>query len=139
MPEGSLYDESASDLPRRLRKLEQGRRTDTGAMPPQPTGAVHQVAYGCKPLKLVAGACFGATKTDVVCFSLDRILEPMAIPAICGNGHLLTPDTRWTKRNVAGAADAAVGRERPNFGRGICRRHRWWSMNDRVIQADADS
>jgi hypothetical protein len=24
--------------------------------------------------------------------SLERILEPMAIPEICGNGHLLTPD-----------------------------------------------
>ena len=43
-------------------------------------------------MKLVAGACFGAAKTQVVCFSLERILEPMAIPEICGNGHLLTPE-----------------------------------------------
>jgi hypothetical protein len=41
---------------------------------------------------LVARACFEATKTDVVCFSLERILEPMSIPDICGNGHLLTAD-----------------------------------------------
>ena len=39
---------------------------------------------------LVAGACFGATKTDVVCFSRERLLEPMAIPDSCVNGHLLT-------------------------------------------------
>jgi hypothetical protein len=25
-------------------------------------------------------------KTNVVCFSLERTLEPMAIPGICGNG-----------------------------------------------------
>jgi len=41
---------------------------------------------------MVAGACFEATKTDVVCFSQERILEPIAIPDVCGNGHLLTPD-----------------------------------------------
>jgi hypothetical protein len=43
-------------------------------------------------LKMVAGACFEATKTDVVCFSQGRALEAMTIPGICGNGHLLTPD-----------------------------------------------
>jgi hypothetical protein len=48
--------------------------------------------FGHKTLKLVAGACFEATKTHVVCLSLERILEPMTIPEICGNGHLLTPD-----------------------------------------------
>ena len=39
-----------------------------------------------------SGACFGATKTKVVCFSVERIDEPLAIPDICGNGHPLTPE-----------------------------------------------
>jgi hypothetical protein len=68
---------------------------------------------------MVAGACFGATKTDVVCFSLERILEPMAIPDICGNGHLLTPDNlkadhakrRWRCRRC-GRVRAALFRAR---------------------------
>jgi hypothetical protein len=70
-------------------------------------------------LKVVAGACFEATKTDVVCFSLERILQPMAIPDICGNGHLLTPDNlkvdqakrRWRCRRC-GRARAAEFRAR---------------------------
>ena len=70
-------------------------------------------------IKLVAGACFEATKTDVVCFSLERILEPIAIPGICGNGHLLTPDNlkvdqakrRWRCRRC-GRARAAEFRAR---------------------------
>jgi len=32
-----------------------------------------------------------------------------------------------------------VGRERPNFARVISWQHRFWSMNDRIIQVDADS
>jgi len=39
-------------------------------------------------------------------------------------------------QDVAGAAAAVVGCERPGFGLGISRRHRFWSMKDRV---DADS
>lgn len=67
----------------------------------------------------VAGACFGATKTDVVCFSQEHTLEPMVIPDICGNGHLLTPDNlkvdhakrRWRCRHC-GRARAAEFRAR---------------------------
>jgi hypothetical protein len=70
-------------------------------------------------IKLVAGACFEATKTDVVCFSPERVLEPMAIPHICGNRHLLTPDNmkvderkrRWRCRRC-GRARAAAFRAR---------------------------
>ena len=73
-------------------------------------------AQGRKSLKLVAGACFGATKTDVVCFSLERVLQPLAIPDTCGNGHFLTPDNlkvdqatrRWRCRRC-GRARAADG------------------------------
>ena len=69
--------------------------------------------------KLVAGACFGATKTDVVCFSPERVLESMAIPDFCGNGHLLTLDNlkvdqatrRWRCRRC-GRARAAEFRAR---------------------------
>jgi hypothetical protein len=43
-------------------------------------------------IKMVAGACFEATKTHVVRLSLERTIEPMAIPEIRGKGHLLTPD-----------------------------------------------
>jgi hypothetical protein len=50
------------------------------------------VARRCNPSQVVAGACFGATKTHVVSFSPERVLEPMVIPAICGNGHVLTPE-----------------------------------------------
>ncbi len=72
---------------------------------------------GCE--RVVAGACFGATKTDVVCFSLERISEPMAIPGICGNRHLLTPvnlkvdqaKRRWRCR-CCGRARAAEFRAR---------------------------
>jgi transposase-like protein len=59
------------------------------------------VARWCNPLQVVAGACFEATKTHVVRFSLERIPKPMAIPDICGNGHLLTHDNLkvdYTKR-----------------------------------------
>jgi hypothetical protein len=70
-------------------------------------------------LKLVAGACFEATKTHVVCLSLERILEAMTIPEICGNGHLLAPDNlkvdqakrRWRCRRC-GRARAAEYRVR---------------------------
>ena len=73
-------------------------------------------ALGRKPLKLVAGACFGATKTDVMCFS---VFEPRVIPDICGNGHVLTPDNlkvdqakrRWRCRQC-GRARAAEFRAR---------------------------
>jgi len=41
-------------------------------------------------------------------------------------------------RHVAGAA-GVVGRGRPGLGRGLGRQLRFWSLNDRVIQADADS
>lgn len=44
------------------------------------------------PAYMVAGACFGATKTHVVCFSGDRVRQATTIPRACGNGHLLTPD-----------------------------------------------
>jgi hypothetical protein len=68
---------------------------------------------------MVAGACFEATKTDVVCFSRERILESMTIPGICGNGHLLTADNlkvdhekrRWRCRRC-GRARAAGFRAR---------------------------
>ena len=46
---------------------------------------------GANRCKWKRGACSEATKTNMVCFSLKRILKPMAIPGICGNGHLLTP------------------------------------------------
>jgi hypothetical protein len=42
-------------------------------------------------------------------------------------------------RNVAGVATAVVGREPLSFGRGIGRRYRIWSMDERVVQVDADS
>jgi hypothetical protein len=75
--------------------------------------------YCCFLAKLVAGACFGATKTDVVCFSLEPILEPMTMPDICGNGHLLTSDNlkvdqakrRWRCRRC-GRVRAAEFRSR---------------------------
>jgi hypothetical protein len=68
---------------------------------------------------MVAGACFEATKTDLVCFSPERFLGPMAIPDVCGNGHLLTPDNlkvdqakrRWRCR-CCGRARAAEFRAR---------------------------
>ncbi len=47
---------------------------------------------GVTPENVVAGACFEATKTEVVCFSGDRIRGGTTIPQACGNGHLLTPD-----------------------------------------------
>ena len=76
-------------------------------------------AYGCNLLQMVAGACFDATKTLVVSFSSGRVLERMAIPGICGNGHLLTPDNlkvdyakrRWRCRRC-GRARAAEFRAR---------------------------
>ena len=79
--------------------------------------------YCCVLATVVAGACFEATKTDVVCFSLERILEPMAIPGSCGNGHLLTPDNlkvdhakrRWRCRRC-GRARAAEFRARHRPG-----------------------
>ena len=68
---------------------------------------------------MLAGACFGAIKTDVVRFSLERILETMAVPGICGNGHLLALDNlkvddakrRWCCRRC-GRARAAEFRAR---------------------------
>ena len=42
-------------------------------------------------------------------------------------------------RNVAGAAAAVVGHERLSFERGTGRRHRFWSMNERIIEVNADS
>ena len=76
-------------------------------------------ARRCKPLQVVAGACFEATKSHLVCFSLGRVSQPMAIPDICGNGHLLTPDNlkvdqakrRWRCRRC-GRARAAGFRAR---------------------------
>jgi len=58
---------------------------------------------------MVAGACFEATKTEVVCFSGDRIRERASIPNACGKGHLLTSDNlrmdevegRWRCRRCA--------------------------------------
>jgi hypothetical protein len=68
---------------------------------------------------IVAGARFEATKTHVVSFSAERTLEPMAIPHLCGNGHLLTPGNltvdqgkrRWRCRRC-GRARAAEFRAR---------------------------
>jgi hypothetical protein len=45
----------------------------------------------------------------MVCFSVERIREPMDVPTICGNGHLLTSDNlrvdeverRWRCRSCA--------------------------------------
>jgi hypothetical protein len=70
-------------------------------------------------INVVAGARFGATKTDVVCFALERVLESVAIPETCGNGHLLTPENlkvdhgkrRWRCRRC-GRARAAEFRAR---------------------------
>jgi len=58
-------------------------------------GTRSDLPIGCTTVQtvaMVAGACFGATKSQVVCFSVERIFEPIAIPDICGHGHLLTPD-----------------------------------------------
>jgi hypothetical protein len=82
---------------------------------PTPLYRRNPAAFG----SMVAGACFGATKTDVVCFSLERTLEPMTVPDICGNGHLLTLDNlkvdqanrRWRCRQC-GRARAAGFRVR---------------------------
>jgi DNA-directed RNA polymerase subunit RPC12/RpoP len=105
------------------------------ANPTPARGAVHSVARGCKSLQMVAGACFGATKTDVVCFSLERILEPMAIPDICG--HLLTADNlkldqakrRWRCRRC-GRARAVE--QRPLRAVRVLR---WAAPAQRVIDA----
>jgi hypothetical protein len=52
-------------------------------------------------LKLVAGACFEATKTEVVCFSGDAVrqgdtLDVHAMPHACAKGHPLTPENMHT-------------------------------------------
>ncbi len=46
-------------------------------------------------------AVFEATKTEVVCFTGGRIRERTTIPRACGNGHLLTPDTREPQKAPA--------------------------------------
>lgn len=42
-------------------------------------------------------------------------------------------------RRRTGSPAPKGGRERPNFGRGIRRRRRFWSMNERVTRVDVDS
>jgi hypothetical protein len=69
-------------------------------------------AKRCKPSQLVAGACFEATKTHVVCFSEERIREPVDIPNICGNGHLLTPENLRVEQALGRWRCRCCGRER---------------------------
>ncbi|MHB8812751.1 MAG: hypothetical protein ACYDAE_05745 [Steroidobacteraceae bacterium] len=52
-----------------------------------------------------------------MCFSLERDSKSMAIPDICGNGHLLTPDNlkvdqakrRWRCRRCGRASGRIPG------------------------------
>jgi rubredoxin len=73
---------------------------------------------------VVAGACFEATKTEMVCFSTDgrRLASASSrstMPAFCGHGHPLTPENvkvdqverRWRCRRC-GRERAAAFRER---------------------------
>lgn len=61
---------------------------------------------------MVAWACFGATKTEVVCLSLERILQPMAVPETCSNGHLLTLDNLKVDQGTRRWRCRRCGRER---------------------------
>jgi len=73
---------------------------------------------------MVAGACFGATKAEVVSFSASSARRAAkfyarTIPSACRNGHALTPDNvqvdpgdgRWRCRQC-GRERAAAFRER---------------------------
>ncbi|MDB6043614.1 MAG: hypothetical protein JWM63_2165 [Gammaproteobacteria bacterium] len=94
-------------------------------------GAPRRVA-GKKPLKnqrpfnhrnLVAGACFGATKTEVVCFSADNARQPVtsgprAIPSACGNGHPLSPENVQIDQGEGRWRCRQCGRERAVAFRG---------------------
>jgi site-specific DNA recombinase len=66
---------------------------------------------------VVAGACFGATKTEVVCFSAgtlrqDAAPDPCTVPGACANGHPLTPDNLHIDQNKGRWRCRQCGRER---------------------------
>ena len=83
-------------------------------------GRLFEMATGQK-INVVAGAWFRTVELDVVCFSVERILDPMTIPDVCRNGDLLTPDNlkvdhakrRRRRCRHCGRARAAEFRARP--------------------------
>jgi hypothetical protein len=66
---------------------------------------------------MVAGACFEATKTEVVCFSGDTVrqgdtLDVHAVPDACSRGHPLTAESMYTDDREGRWRCRQCGRER---------------------------